>query len=138
MYKINCILLIDDDLAGNAFHSIIIHQSQTCHVVKTASNGIKALDYFSASKNSPENFPSPDLVFLDINMPKMNGFEFLDEYRKLSHTLPHLPVIVMLSTTSNPEDVRRVQEYREVAEFLNKPLTTDVIQQVIRKHFLED
>lgn len=135
MHKINCILLVDDDLAGNAFHTIAINQSNACNHVKTAANGLKALDYLRQCATQPGIFPSPDLIFLDINMPRMNGFEFLDAYKKLESKTGLNPVIIMLTTSSNPEDIKRAGNYREVAEFQNKPLTVRAIREISEKYF---
>src|SRR5688572_25703149 len=114
---INCILLVDDDLAGNAFHTITIKNAGVCDHIKTASNGRKALDYIIKSEEQSELFPKPDLIYLDINMPAMNGFEFLDEYKKLEEKLGLHAVIIMLTTSLNPDDKKRVSEIKEVVEF---------------------
>src|SRR3569832_787177 len=100
MKKINCILLVDDNPADNEFHKIIINESDVCDQVKIATNGRNALDYLIRSgKEGAVDFPKPDLIFLDINKPGMNGFEFLDEYHKLDANLKSRIVIIMLSTS---------------------------------------
>lgn len=136
MKKINCILLVDDNPADNEFHKIIINDSKVCDIVKIATNGRNALDYIikSGTGGSPE-FPKPDLIFLDINMPGMNGFEFLDEYHKLDSTLKSRIVIIMLSTSLNPDDADRARQIREVTEFMNKPLMVETLQETIEKYF---
>jgi CheY-like chemotaxis protein len=137
MKKVNCILLIDDNPADNLFHNIYIKKADVCNHVEVATNGRKALDYIikSGNPNQSEEFPKPELIYLDINMPGMNGFEFLDEYHKLEENLKSKIVIVMLTTSLNPDDKKRALSSREVSEFQNKPLTVEVIRETIDKYF---
>lgn len=136
MKKINCILLVDDNPADNEFHKIIINDSKVCNTVKIATNGDKALEYIikSGSADSAE-YPKPDLIFLDINMPGMNGFEFLEEYHLLDSKLKSKIVIIMLSTSLNPDDAERAGRIKEVTEFMNKPLMADSLKTTIEKYF---
>ena len=136
MKKINCILLVDDNPADNEFHKIIINDSHVCHQVKIATNGRNALDYIIKSgKGDLTEFPKPDLIFLDINMPGMNGFEFLEEYHKLDSNLKSKIVIIMLSTSLNPDDAEKAKQIQEVTEFMNKPLMVETLQRTIEKYF---
>jgi CheY-like chemotaxis protein len=136
MKKINCILLVDDNPADNEFHKIIIDDSNVCNKVQVATTGRNALDYIIKSGNAAsEEFPKPDLIFLDINMPGMNGFEFLAEYHKLDENLKSKIVIIMLSTSLNPDDSERARQIKEVTEFMNKPLMSESLQMAIEKYF---
>lgn len=137
MKKINCILLVDDNPADNEFHKIIIKEADVCNYVKVATNGRKALDYIikSGEPGQSEEFPKPDLIYLDINMPGMNGFEFLDEYHKLDEKLKSKILIIMLTTSLNPDDQKRTTDIKEVSNFQNKPLTVEMLQEVAAKYF---
>ncbi len=136
MKKINCILLVDDNPADNEFHKIIINDSRVCNKIQVATTGRNALDYIiNSGKGDSEEFPKPDLIFLDINMPGMNGFEFLAEYHKLDEKLKSKIVIIMLSTSLNPDDSERASQIQEVTEFMNKPLMSESLQQAIEKYF---
>lgn len=136
MKKLNCILLVDDNPADNEFHKIIIKDSQVCNQVKIATNGRNALDYIIKSGDgNSEDYPKPDLIFLDINMPGMNGFEFLDEYHKLDGNLKSKIVIIMLSTSLNPDDAERAKRIQEVTEFMNKPLMVETLKEMVDKYF---
>jgi CheY-like chemotaxis protein len=134
---INCILLVDDNPADNEFHKIIISDAHVCNKVKVATNGKSALEYIikSGSGADPEAFPKPDLIFLDINMPGMNGFEFLNEYHNLDEKLKSKIVIIMLSTSLNPDDSEKAQKIKEVTEFMNKPLMAETLRATVDKYF---
>jgi CheY-like chemotaxis protein len=137
MKKINCILLIDDDIDDNEFHEIVIMKAGVCNNVRTAKNGIQGLEYImnSAKPELQDQFPRPNLIFLDINMPRMNGFEFLEEYNKLDDSLKAEVMICMLTTSLNPEDRKKANEINAVTDFLEKPLTVDALTKIINNFF---
>lgn len=128
--KLNCILLIDDDLDDNYFHQLIISEMGIANHIDTVGNGIEALNYL---KN--ENSIPPDLIFLDINMPKMNGWEFLEQYKNLSTLQKAKVVILILSTSANPDDIKRSKEIEEVTGFESKPLSRELLTGILHKHF---
>ena len=77
----------------------------------------------------------PAIIFLDINMPKIDGWEFLDEYEKLEDIQKAQVVLVMLTTSLNPDDLERAKSNPLVYDYLNKYLDADRIQKIIEKHF---
>ena len=129
--------MIDDNHADNEYHKIIIAEANVCNHVQVAIDGRKALDYIikSGEVNQSEDFPKPDLIYLDINMPGLNGFEFLEEYHKLDERLKAKVVIIMLTTSLNPDDKIRAMDTKEVAEFENKPLTVEMLHETLEKYF---
>ena len=136
--KLNCVLLIDDDEATNYFNSFILEQTGCAEHVEAIQSGQMALEYLTNSVTPPENdaaFPSPDLIFLDINMPGMNGWEFLEKYRSLSEEHKGKIVIVMLTTSLFTDDVLKAQQIPEVSGFESKPLTEKKIERLLEKYF---
>jgi len=128
--KLNSILLVDDDPDDNYFHQIIINKMNMVNQIDIANNGIEAIAYL---KN--ENIKPPDLLFLDLNMPKMNGWEFLEEYKKLSIAQKAKVVILILTTSANPDDVKRAKEIQDVTGFETKPLSEEMLANILQQHF---
>lgn len=97
-------------------------------IVKT--DGSEALYYL---KNKSSDL-LPNLIFLDINMPVMNGWEFLDAYEELSDDLKAEVVVMMLTTSSNPDDASKAKEYEVLQDFMTKPLSPEVLLKVIKRY----
>ena len=137
MTRLTCILLIDDNPADNIFHKIRIKEANVCDTIQIATNGPMALAYLAKAgeTDNPDAPPRPDLIFLDINLPGMDGFDFLDEYHQLAENLKSTAIIVMLTTSLNPDDRQRALRYSEVSDFENKPLTVAKIKTIIATYF---
>jgi CheY-like chemotaxis protein len=137
MKKLNCILVVDDDEPTNFFTNLIIEESGLVNHVKIVQSGPEALDYLVKSESGDdENYPSPDLIFLDINMPAMDGWEFLEEYKKIKKSTDlDKVIIVMLTTSLFPEDRAKASQMQEISGFENKPLTAENFERIINKHF---
>jgi CheY-like chemotaxis protein len=133
--KLKCILIIDDDEPTNFFTNIILEDADCTDQIRIVQSGREALDYLTKSESSDvdPDFPSPDLIFLDINMPAMDGWEFLEEYKKLHKR--HKVIVVMLTTSLFPEDKLKSKEIPEIAGFENKPLTAEKVASVLEKYF---
>lgn len=134
MKKIKCILLIDDDVATNNLHKIIIDDANVTEAVHAVTSGQEALDYLTRTGDCQSNaskHPRPDLIFLDINMPAMNGFEFMEAYSKLDEAQKSGIIVMMLTTSLNPDDEERSKEYQSIFGFRNKPLTEEMLHEII-------
>jgi CheY-like chemotaxis protein len=127
--KLNTVMLIDDDEPTNFLSKMLIEEAHCAENIQVADSGKMALDYLS---NSSE---SPDLIFLDINMPAMNGCEFLDKYKELEKAKQGKIVIIMLTTSLNPDDKVKASQMPEIAGFENKPLSPEMIHRVLHKYF---
>jgi CheY-like chemotaxis protein len=132
--KLNCILLIDDDEPTNFLNRMVIEEVDCTERIETMQSARDALKYLTNS-TSTGNYPRPDLVFLDINMPAMDGWEFLEKYNQLPEDQKAKIIVVMLTTSFNPEDELKARNIAGISGFRNKPLTPDVLLQILRKHF---
>src|ERR1041385_2757434 len=103
--KIHSILLVDDDDATNYLNRLTLKKLDCADEVHISESGSEALQYLQ--KNVNGDYPHPDLIFLDINMPAMDGWEFLEEYKKLPPEMKGKIVEIMLTTSLNPDDMRR-------------------------------
>jgi CheY-like chemotaxis protein len=135
MKKINCVLLVDDNPDDNELHRNTINKAMACNVVNVASNGEMALDYLKKSGDVAysKSHPVPDVIYLDLNMPGMNGFEFLECYKKLDQKMKAKAVIIMLSVSLNPDDEKKVESFNEVTEYNYKPLTVDMLRESVER-----
>ncbi len=131
--RLNCILLIDDDEATNFYHTIILEEETEVHI-QAVSSAKEGLD-FLLGKGVHENTPKPGLIFLDINMPGKNGWDFLAEYNELSKDIHDRAVVTILTTSVNPDDRDKAAEFPVVKEFVNKPLTPEVFWKVAKENF---
>lgn len=124
-------MLIDDNDDDNFYHRIIIDEAGIAGHVQVAGSGIEAIDYLKNGDLIPE------LIFLDINMPKMNGWEFLIEYNKLNLHQDSMVIIIMLTTSLNPADREHAKHIAAINGFETKPLTEEIINKIINNHFPE-
>ncbi len=131
--SVNCVLLVDDDKATNFFNERVVTRHNGFDQVNTVQSGLAALEYLSAVEK--DEATKPDLIFLDINMPAMNGWEFLLEFEKLDHSFTKGIKVILLSTSSNPDDVLASAKNHNVEDFINKPLSPDLLDSVLRNHF---
>ncbi len=128
---INCILLVDDDDAVNFIHNRVIQKYGCCNHVAIAHNGQEAIDFLTTKIDG--KYPQPDLIFLDINMPIMNGWEFLEEYEKLEHEKKGREIIVMLTTSLNPADKEKAENIANIYDFQPKPLSLEDLNKILEK-----
>jgi CheY-like chemotaxis protein len=131
--QLNCVLLIDDDEPTNYYNQLVIQQSGCTRHVMATQSAQEALRYLAETAEQVEK-PLPDLIFLDINMPAMDGWEFLNEYKQLRGPSKGL-IVVMLTTSIFPEDKIRASAIPEVVCFENKPLTLAKVQAIVENHF---
>ncbi|TGE28236.1 response regulator [Hymenobacter metallicola] len=132
MHKLPAVLLVDDDDTTNYLNQLLFQRLAVTEQLLTALNGQEALRVLqNCSPQGPS--PCPTLILLDMKMPVMDGFEFLEAYVRLP-AVQREAVIIMLTTSLNPLDMGRMQNL-PIAGFLSKPLTKEKIRTVLQRHF---
>ena len=134
--KLNCVLLVDDDEPTNFFNKMILEEFNCAENIEVADSGQDALNYLENAVDENDT-SSPDLIFLDINMPAMNGWDFLERYSNLDKKHKANVVIVMLTTSLNPDDCAKANSIPDVSGFETKPLTAEKLQAILKKYFPE-
>ena len=133
MYKLQHILIVDDDQINNLFSQIILEDENVCNMVSVCQSTIEALELLRSMSSNTEA-PFPDLILLDINMPELDGFDFLERYHLLGYNEQYNTAISMFSTSDDPTHVERVKQYSSVVGFIQKPLSKASLQQLLTLH----
>ncbi|MVN20696.1 response regulator [Mucilaginibacter arboris] len=123
------IMLVDDDEINNFITVKLIRKAFPDSVLSTYLNGRLAIDRLKdILQHQPENIP--DYILLDINMPVMNGWEFLEEYKQLNFDSDKKITIYILSSSVFSNDIDKSKSYESVASFISKPLNLESIKEV--------
>jgi len=131
--KVKNILLIDDDAAVNYYHSYIIKNMQLTEKLVVAQSEEAAGKELLALQQSKEL--SPSLIFLDLSMPKYNGFELIEKYENLFQDLKKKQVtVVMLTTSDNPIDIEKSKTVPIIDEYRQKPMTEEMLIEIMNTY----
>ena len=133
--KLDCILLVDDDKATNFLNKRLLKKMGVTDCIQIARNGAEGIEYLLKSANDKDGYPWPVFILLDINMPLGNGWEFLEEYEKLSTDINKSTVILMLTTSLRDNDQNRAEKSKIIKGFIKKPLTQAELEGAIEAHF---
>jgi CheY-like chemotaxis protein len=138
MQKIKNVLLVDDDFASNYLTEVIIKDINFAGQVYSVRDGKAALDFMKQHclPLQQENSACPDLILLDINMPVMDGFEFLEEYEKMPIDKKESIYIILLTTSTNIRDVEKAKKYK-VTAYLEKPLSEEKLKLALASYQIE-
>jgi CheY-like chemotaxis protein len=127
--KLSCVLLIDDDSINNFLNERLLRKLEISKAIKTALNGEEGLKYI-AQHCAVQEGCCPDLVFLDIKMPVMDGIEFIKNFQKLNFQNKEKMKVAILTTSRNENDIEALKLLGSYP-FLNKPLTAEKVKKVL-------
>jgi len=129
--KYRAVMLIDDNEIDNLINQKMIEAASLTENIYTHTGAKSAIEFLrNMEQLEVADQVLPDVIFLDIDMPLMDGFQFLDEFEKLSKTVKNKCRIVMLTSSINPQDFNRSKKYENVKLYLNKPLSHDSIMKL--------
>lgn len=136
MYKLKNILLVDDDEITNYINSDLIESCGIAEKISIVLNGKEALEYIEKAQTSNDgSYVVPDLIFLDINMPVMNGFQFLENYHYMHGASKLSTIVTMLTTSLIKDEVSRALSMENIVKgYIEKPLTKEVVMQIYETH----
>ena len=126
--KYRTVMLIDDNEIDNLINQKMVEAASITEHIYIHTGARSAIEFLrNIEKLDLADQVLPDLIFLDIDMPLMDGFQFLDEFEKLMTSTKKKCRIIMLTSSINPQDVNRSKKYGNVKLYLNKPLTHESI-----------
>jgi CheY-like chemotaxis protein len=129
---LDLILCVDDDPITLMLCKMVISRSEFAKTISTAQNGEEALNYFNdlqINNAGAAISDYPKLIFLDLNMPVMGGWEFLDHFSKEEYRSAFGDCkVIVLSSTIDPEDIRKAKTYPMVLDFLSKPISNEMLE----------
>jgi CheY-like chemotaxis protein len=134
---LDLVLLVDDDDTTNFLNKRLLNEMQVAREVMVLKNGQEALDYVEKTCGPIPDpaYGCPDLIFLDIKMPVMDGFEFLEEYHQRGLDAGDHVIILMLTSSASFYDLERLKEYYKVKRHYSKALTKHDIREILAAYF---
>jgi CheY-like chemotaxis protein len=124
------IMLVDDNETDNFIHKRIIELSGFARNIIIKNSGKSALEYLENNSEQPEKLP--DVIFLDINMPIVDGFVFLFEFENFSDVVKNKSKIVILSSSDSKRDIDRIVDNEYVIHFITKPLSEEALESLVK------
>ena len=122
------VMLVDDNDVDNYISQRMIELSKFADKVLVKNNGKSALEFLEEHQNNTEILP--DIIFLDISMPIVDGYVFLYEFEKYSDTLKNKSKVVILTSSDNRQDIERMNDNEFVFKYVTKPLTEETLNEI--------
>ncbi len=128
MKKINTLCVIDDDAIYTFTIKRIIAKAEVAENTMFFHNGKVALDFFVENVSLTDSLP--DLILLDINMPVLDGWQFMDQFINILPQIQKQIAIYIVSSSNDPEDINKARAIAEITDFVVKPITVQTLQDI--------
>jgi CheY-like chemotaxis protein len=125
---VDLVMLVDDNDTDNFISKRIIEITKFAKNVEIKNSGKSALEYLEEHKDDPDHLPN--IIFLDINMPIVDGFVFLYEFEKFSDIVKDKCKVIILSSSDNKRDIDKIVNNDHVIKFITKPLTESALNEI--------
>lgn len=134
MKKLSGILLIDDDPTTNYLHKRLLEDYKVANRIETVNDGEEAMQLIDEHIRTHNEDKLPQLIFVDIDMPFMDGFQFLEEYQQKDFKHKDSVVVAVLTSSVSQRDKKRAKEF-SIDAFFVKPLTKEKVMELMEDHF---
>jgi CheY-like chemotaxis protein len=131
MDHIKNLALIDDDELFVFLTKMTIEETNLVDLIKVFSNGLEAINFLKENSNNPDQLP--EVILLDLSMPVMDGWQFLEEYIKLKPRIGKKITIYIVSSSISPKDLGKAKSISEVSDYIIKPITKEALIEIIKK-----
>lgn len=132
VFKYATAMLIDDSEIDNFINQKIIESNYFSEKVYVNTSGLSAIEFLKNISVNPEIMKTliPEVIFIDLNMPLMDGFQFINQFFRLSECVTKKAKLIILTSSFNPEDKEKAKLLLKDIVFLNKPLTDESLASI--------
>jgi CheY-like chemotaxis protein len=131
MKKVKTLGIVDDDKIYTFLVKRTIEQTNLVDLIKVFGNGLDAIDFLKKNADNPDSLP--EIILLDLSMPVMDGWEFIEEYMLLSPKLGRMITIYIVSSSISPHDIAKAKSISSVTDFIIKPISKENLIEIFKK-----
>ncbi len=128
-YKKICAIVVDDSMLDCFIAERVLKDTNKFETIRTFQSGNEAIEFIA---KAPTEDDAKTLLLVDIRMPKMDGFEFIQQFDTLPQNIKNAYAIFLVNSSINDRDLARVKEYSSIKLMVNKPISLQAVEQLLR------